>query len=96
MLLKLGGELVPVSKLLLNVSVVLKDSKVGNDVSGKEVGFELGDDREKAEEGNVFVGNVNNEEAVPSGEAASNDTVFWNWGPGVVMSTLDTSVLVKE
>lgn len=95
LLLKFGGKLVPVSKLLFSVSVVLENSEVANDISGKEVEIELCGDREEAEEGKVFVGDINKEEAVPSGETGSDDTVFWNWGPGVVMSTLVISVLVN-
>lgn len=95
MLLKFGGEPGPDFKLLINVSVVLENSEVWNEVSGKEVELELCGDKEEAEEHGVFVSNDKREEAVPSGRTALDDTVFWNWGPGVVMSTLVASVLFK-
>lgn len=93
-LLKFGGTLVPVSKLLLNVCVVLINSEVGNKVLGRDVEFELCGDKEEAE-GKIFVGNVNKKESVPSGETVSDDTVYWDWSPGVVVSTVVTSVVVK-
>lgn len=94
MLLKFGGETGPVFKLLINVSVVLENSEVWNEVLGKEVELGLCGGREEAE-GGVFVSNDKGEEAVPSGRRALDDTVFWNWRPGVVMSTLVASVLFK-
>lgn len=95
MLLKFGGEPGPVFKLLINVSVVLGNSEVWNEVLGKEVELELCRAKEEAEEGGVFVSNDKKEEAVPSGRRAFDATVFWNWRPGVVMSTLVASVLFK-
>lgn len=52
-------------------------------------------DKEEAEEGKILDGNVNKEEAVPSGETVSDDTVYWDWSPGVVVSTVVTLVVVK-
>lgn len=80
MLLKFGGEPGPgpVFKLLINVSVVLGNSEVWNEVLGKEVELELSRAKEEAEEGGVFVSNDKREEAVPSGIRVLDDTVFWN------------------
>lgn len=75
MLLKFGGKLTPVFKLLLNISVVLNNSEVGNEALGKEVEFELCGDKEEAEE--VLVVTVNKEEAVLPDERVSDDTVYW-------------------
>lgn len=76
MLLKFGGKLTPVFKLLLNISVVLNNSEVGNDVLRKEMEFELCGDKEEAEE-EVLVGTANKEEAVLPDERVSDDTVYW-------------------
>lgn len=94
MLLKFGGKLISVSKLLPNISVVLNNSEVGNDVLGKEVEFDLCGNRGEAE-AEVLVGIINKEEAVLSTERVSGDTVYWARGSDVVMSTGFTSVLVE-
>lgn len=76
MLLKFGGKLTPIFKLLFNISVVLNNSEVGNEALGKEVEFELCGDKEEAEEV-VLVSAVNKEEAVLLDERFSDDTVYW-------------------
>lgn len=76
MLLKFGGKLTPVFKLLLNISVALNNSEVGNETLGKEVEFELCGDKEEAKE-EVLVGTVNKEETVLPDERVSDDTVYW-------------------
>lgn len=74
-LFKFGGKLIPVSKLLSNISVVLSNSEVGNEDLGKEVEFELCGNRGEAEV--VLVVIVNKEEAVLFDERVSGDTVYW-------------------
>lgn len=74
MLFKFGGKFISVSKLLLNISVVLNNSEVRNETLGKEVEVELCGNRGETE---VLVGIVNKEEAVLSDERVSGATVYW-------------------